>query len=143
MQANGIGGRRRTCVGEMREASLVGSGIKRCTRLDANFKVLAENSGQGHPHPTSEGSTRTEAPRDCSRGSEIPRMDPTLGGRLLSRDRLRRQSLQIFESCGGGPTAAERLQLEAQVSPLFCMTRATLSHLSIHLVRHCLARTGE
>lgn len=42
----------------MREASWVGSGIKRCERLDSNFKVL--NSGQGNPHPTLERPTCCE-----------------------------------------------------------------------------------
>lgn len=56
-RASGIGAQERTWRREMREASRVGSGIKRCERLDANFK----DSGQGNPHPTGEGPTRVRS----------------------------------------------------------------------------------
>lgn len=53
-QASGIGAKEKDLRREMREASRVGSGIKRCERLDAISRFLPRIVDRANPHPAVE-----------------------------------------------------------------------------------------
>lgn len=67
-RASGIGAQERTWRREMREASRVGSGIKRCERLDANFKRDGESNRRGT-------HTREKHPAIAAVDSVLPRIN--------------------------------------------------------------------